>query len=764
MSIFTGVRKLFSRPLRKGFSIYRSYESPDAREARQIYMGSVGNGYRSDVIMSPVLWAARRMAESPIGVKREDDEEIDFAHDAARLMKRPNPYYSGSALAMALAIEYLTDGNGYALKIRNKQLKVIQLWFVPHWCMEPHAPENGEGYIDYYEYTPGRMMGRGIGAPIKVPPEDVIHLRNGLDPENIRKGMSPLRILLREVFTDDEAATFTAMLLKNGGVPGAVISPADANARLGEDAAKTKAYIKEQFSGLRRGEPLVMSGPTKIDYFGLDPAKLDLSRLRDVSEERVSALLGIPAAVVGFGSGLQQTKVGATMSEMRAMAYEDCIIPMQRIWADEWDLQLLPEFEEKPELFRMMFDLSGVRVLRDDEGKLSDRLTRQLIAGGIELFEYREKLGYEARPEHHVIYLPMGLTVVPAAQIATMGEPAAPAPPALIPPKAGAIPQLKVRASPQMARFMRAIARDWERLSKQWTGTLSRQFKELGEQAGEKFLAYVRERGLKVDPLEDFEGIAEIVGGSLAFEGVDFTAHYLSVAKAVFAQIETIMGLGVNLTDPVEQRIITMGGTRKLKLGLDKQARDSISEALRQGRELGEGADELASRIVDMVGKGPWATAETRAMVVARTETKYAQNVSSLEAYRSSDTVSAVRVFDAQLGPTDLECEELNGQEVSFEEAEVLAESEHPQGTRSFAPVVKAVQAAVKEAGGNGDGRVDRQVTVNFPITISPPAVNVHMPAPVDRDEKQKRKTVTIHHSDDGKSAVAVIEEEPDGQ
>ncbi|MCX6377579.1 MAG: phage portal protein, partial [Armatimonadetes bacterium] len=578
---------------------------------------------------------------------------------------------------------------GYALKIRNKQLKVIQLWFVPHWCIEPHAPENGEGYIDYYEYTPGRMMGRGVGVPIKVPPEDVIHLRNGLDPENIRKGLAPLNILLREIFTDDEAATFTAMLLKNGGVPGAVISPADANARLGEDAGKTKDYIKQQFSGLRRGEPLVMSGPTKIDYFGLDPAKLDLSRLRDVAEERVSSLIGIPAAVVGFGTGLQQTKVGATMAEMRAMAYEDCIIPMQRIWGDEWDLQLLPEFEEKPELFRMVFDLSGVRVLRDDEGKLSDRLTRQLTAGGIELFEYREKLGYDARPEHHVIYLPMGLTVVPAAQIATMGEaPAEPVPPALIPPKAGAIPELKVRASRQVAQLMRATARDWERLSKQWTGALSRDFKSLGDQAGEKFLDYARERGLKADPLEDFDGVAEILMGLLKYEGVDFVPHFLAVAKSVFENIESIMGLGVNLSDPVEQRIITLGGTRKLQLGLDKQAKDSIAEALRQGRELGEGADELASRIVDMVGKGPWATAETRAMVVARTETKYAQNASSLEAYKSGENITGVLVFDAQLGPTDAECEARNQRVVTFAVGERMVESEHPMGTISLAPYV----------------------------------------------------------------------------
>ena len=76
-----------------------------------------------------------------------------------------------------------------------------------------------------------------------------------------------------------------------------------------------------------------------------------------------------------------------------------------------------------------------------------------------------------------------------------------------------------------------------------------------------------------------------------------------------------------------------------------------------------------------------------RAKVIARTETMHAQRVSALHTYRELDPVAQVMVFDGRLGPTDEECEMLNGQVVTQEEAWALADSEHPNGTRSFAIV-----------------------------------------------------------------------------
>ncbi len=142
------------------------------------------------------------------------------------------------------------------------------------------------------------------------------------------------------------------------------------------------------------------------------------------------------------------------------------------------------------------------------------------------------------------------------------------------------------------------------------------------------------------------------------------------------------------LNDYMQSAIYKTAGRRLGLLDLENETRDAMFEAIEQARSEGLGADAMASRIADLVSAGPWTTPEIRAQVIARTETKYAQNYSSLEAYRSSETVSDILIFDAQLGPTDAECEAINGETVSLEEAQRLMESEHPNGTRSFAPVV----------------------------------------------------------------------------
>jgi hypothetical protein len=162
----------------------------------------------------------------------------------------------------------------------------------------------------------------------------------------------------------------------------------------------------------------------------------------------------------------------------------------------------------------------------------------------------------------------------------------------------------------------------------------------------------------------------------------------LSVAKLTFESLDAEVGLGVMLTDWIEQTILKTAGRRLGLIDLELETRNAMFEALAQAREEGLGAEAMAERIEDLISAGPWSSAEVRAKVIARTETKYAQNYSSLEAYRASDTVTDALIFDAQLGPTDEECEALNGETVSLEEAMRLMETEHPNGTRSFAPVV----------------------------------------------------------------------------
>jgi hypothetical protein len=83
-----------------------------------------------------------------------------------------------------------------------------------------------------------------------------------------------------------------------------------------------------------------MTGKTKVEQFGFSPEQLLLRELRRIPEERVTAVLGVPAIVAGLGAGLDRSTF-TNMAEAREAAYESGIIPTQRIIAEDIRFQLL---------------------------------------------------------------------------------------------------------------------------------------------------------------------------------------------------------------------------------------------------------------------------------------------------------------------------------------------------------------------------------------------------------------------------------------
>lgn len=672
---------------------------------RYDYSRDVGDGMSSSVVAAPVLWIARTYPEAPLEIERNGEIERD--HPMAELMRSPNPYYSGHLMEMALIINVVTNGNGYLLKVRNKMRGPVQLWYVPWWMMEPRAPDDGSVFISHYDYSP-------LGIPMRAEVEDVVHLRFGLDPRNLRKGLSQLSCLLREVYTDDEAAAFTASLLRNLGIPGLVVSPDSEGVTVTEqDKLDTKEFFKHAFAGDARGEPLVMTSRTRVEQFGFSPQQLDLAKLREIPEERVCAVLGIPAAVVGFGSGLAQTKVGATMAEMREMAYESCIIPLQRLVAAELDRQLLPDFEANPTRCRTVYDLSEVRVLQEDQNRLALRLDAMVRGGWITVAEGRRGMRYEVKPEHEIYLRPFSALVVPAGrspeqQAEDSGGTGAAAPSGNSKGHKLMLAPVKSSAQDRRRFFLRQM-REARKLTSAFSGELTAQFRILGEQAADLWRDAVRSHfpgaraadlpALKELTTDQIELLVRSVMEKLDLSGFDFGPHYIRVAQSTLGGLNSVFEIGVNLSEPLEARLISEGGRRLGLVDMSRQATESLMDAIADGRALGHGPGELALDIRDTIPRGPWSSSDVRAEVIARTETAHAQNYASLEAYRASDTVTMVQLMDAQLGPTDEVCEERNGRVVTFEEAEEAMAEEHPNGTLSFTPVIGPPKG---QDGGNG--------------------------------------------------------------
>ena len=169
-----------------------------------------------------------------------------------------------------------------------------------------------------------------------------------------------------------------------------------------------------------------------------------------------------------------------------------------------------------------------------------------------------------------------------------------------------------------------------------------------------------------------------------------FATHYLSALEGTVGNINSVLGLGVNIPDTVARRVVAEGGTRLGLLDIGRDTRESISRSLHAGRSAGEGPAVLARRIRDQVGAGRWTNAgpRYRAMVIARTETKYAQGISAIEAYERSDVVDMALLVDNQTGFGDADCSARDGQVVTLAEARQALADEHPNYTLSISPVV----------------------------------------------------------------------------
>jgi len=84
------------------------------------------------------------------------------------------------------------------------------------------------------------------------------------------------------------------------------------------------------------------------------------------------------------------------MKELRELGYENNIIPTQRLFSDDIDNQLLPEYEAVADIetgaVRFGFDLADVRILQDDENAKATRIV-SLVAGAVwSVAEGREAL------------------------------------------------------------------------------------------------------------------------------------------------------------------------------------------------------------------------------------------------------------------------------------------------------------------------------------------------------------------------------------
>jgi HK97 family phage portal protein len=386
-------------------------------------MSGLGNGQSNSAVTACLQVLGVSFSEATLQVMFVDEDGQSQTipnHPFANLLRRPNPYMSGDVVQQYIINAMHVSGDAYLMKQKNNAGELVALYPIMPEQVIPKGTVND--LITHYEY----QVDKGT---MEIKPQDMVHIRLGLDPSNHKKGFSPLKTVLREIYGDESAGQMATALLANSGVPSMLITPKDDYGLTETEADQISRTYQQKVGGKNKGKPLILSGSMNVERLAFSPKDLDIGALRRIPEERVSAVLGVPAILAGLGAGLERATYNNT-SELREFFTEQKLIPLWRMVAEELTQQvLLPDYQSN-QAVSAEYDFSEVRALQGDEKEMFEKLNVGVQGGWITVAEARKQVGLPTNESQDVYLLSNSVIPTPAdmEQPEQEEEPEAPEP------------------------------------------------------------------------------------------------------------------------------------------------------------------------------------------------------------------------------------------------------------------------------------------------------------------------------------------------
>lgn len=365
------------------------------------FAAEVGDLANSELVAAAVRWIGKNIPTARMYVAERDSEnkENEIAdHPLIQLFEQPNPYYGIDALSRGIAASWVVKATAYILKYRNGFGQPYQLWYEPHSTIRPRWNMSGGGeFISHFEVWRN-------GAWYRVETDDVIVFRDGINPST-REGDNGVTALLREFYTDNQAAHFMALLLKQGLVPPLALGFGDAKTpgpSSGPEWEDIKEQTRRQMTGDKAAMPLMYRGPIKAEKLGFDYSSVGMREVRRIPEERFCAVIGISPQSLRLGLGQENSTYNNVEQYTRA-DYNDYIKPLHKIIARELTLQLLPDFGDTTGL-KIGWDYTDTGILQPDQKSEWERIGAAWDDGRLKRSEAREAMGYEFNEKTDAVY------------------------------------------------------------------------------------------------------------------------------------------------------------------------------------------------------------------------------------------------------------------------------------------------------------------------------------------------------------------------
>jgi HK97 family phage portal protein len=230
----------------------------------------------------------------------------------ARILKKPNSYQTRSDFMRNMVMSLLSEGNAYALGLRNDRNEVTELHqFQSGQCRAYYGPP-----FDGNTGTPGEVFYSVGGNPVLeywndpawkdglrwvVPARDILHFCGPSQPNDPLKGESPLVAGGLPVALSSGAGGQLATFFGNAARPSGILMT---------DLTLTATQVNElrdrwdlQTKGVNAGGTPILSAGLKWEKISLSAQEMQIAEMMKLSKEDIAMLFGIPLAMLNDMTG-----------------------------------------------------------------------------------------------------------------------------------------------------------------------------------------------------------------------------------------------------------------------------------------------------------------------------------------------------------------------------------------------------------------------------------------------------------------------------
>lgn len=589
-------------------------------EVAGVQVGSVGYEF-SDYNVSEALksyetnvWVnaavglrAESFASLEFYIKNKKTDEAIWDHPLLTLLKSPNVYLTGFEFLEYLSKHIDLTGNSFWYLNRlnnNTKGTILSISIITPDIIEP-----------MFDKSTGVLVGwQNTTTKQKYEKENIIHFKQ-VCPTRTILGTSSIYSVAYDVDTDKYASQWNLQFFKNGAKPGTIItSPSTLS-------PEVKQNLIQSFNNAHKGadkahKTIVMDGGLTLDKNSTTHQEMEFPLLMDKNRDRILGAFRIPKILVGQfeGGSLAEAETAIFMFNKFVTT------PKAEKFCEKINATMMKEFDKTGDL-ELVFE-KIVDEDRDFEEKKLDAGTNVWLTvnerraiEGFEPIEGGDELRTNSFPSFNTT------------------------------PTENSVEDKDVEQKTLQRLQFQKFQKDPDTYKTKYVEKFLLSHKKLEEKFTKKLAKAFNDQKKRVlDNLENKKSFNKSLASDLLNQKEEvkifistFTPIMLETLLTNSNTVSNIFGLGVILdaSNKNVQDFITQM-TVKFSTEVTNTTIDALKNALAEGLSQGDSVPELADRVKHVYS----IATDSRATMIARTETTKASNGGALITYAESDVVS----------------------------------------------------------------------------------------------------------------------------